>query len=361
MGGSGAGIGEGFFANRYLAFDDGVTMADGRIAYSRDGTDVAAEVVVPGLRWVSGGATYYRWEGRHGDEDDRGMRYNLGFDVGELFGGGDFWGGLDLGVEFDRPVGKKGDWAGKVSYTHRFGAATPGGPATATEGFDPRAHFFDPVRREYAQRISKSKLPEDVGIPIYDVRATAVAGSGQVEVATVFAGATSATVSVVLLTERGPEAMYQSGSTVEVNSSMTSAISVYTEAWTVLLAATTTVDFENSGSRLSLRNGGVWVERSAGITMLVSRSVTVNFFGTTVSMQYPHVRSLVTLSVNESAATVAVTVAVTVALVDLREGRVSINVDGALAAYLSLTVSSEEVTATVVYEQGRGGLGLLGW
>ena len=50
-----------------------------------------------------------------------------------------------------------GDWGGRISYRHAFDSPTPTGSSSVAESFDPRAHFFDPVRREYAQRISKTE------------------------------------------------------------------------------------------------------------------------------------------------------------------------------------------------------------
>ena len=68
-----------------------------------------------------------------------------------------------------------------LSYTHRFGEATATGSSAAEAGFDPRAHFFDPVRREYAQRIDRVTVEAGGAAAAKDVQVTAVAGSGRVE------------------------------------------------------------------------------------------------------------------------------------------------------------------------------------
>ena len=83
-------------------------------------------------------------------------------------------------MEYDSPHKADANWGWKLAYRHRFDAATPTGSSTAAESFDPREHFFDPVRREYAQRIKVKKggggtTPD--GTPILDVVATVVAGT----------------------------------------------------------------------------------------------------------------------------------------------------------------------------------------
>ena len=123
----------GIYANHYLALTNERDLGDGYVAYSQSGMDVAAEISPPGLRWFTGGLTYYHWQGEHGDEDDRGLRYRTGFEFAKLFGGGDFWGGLSFDVEYDHPESGDGDWGGRVAYTHRFGTPTAGGDAVDDE------------------------------------------------------------------------------------------------------------------------------------------------------------------------------------------------------------------------------------
>ena len=127
-------------------------LEDGGWVYTQDGTDAELDIQVPDfpLGGFSGGVTYYRWEGEYGDEDDKGFRYHL--QLKPAFLGSR----LRLRLELDSPDDDSVDWGGAVSYSYLFGAPAPAAAAAAASGFDPRAHFFDPVRREYSQRIVRS-------------------------------------------------------------------------------------------------------------------------------------------------------------------------------------------------------------
>ena len=92
LGGEVRGGWGGVFVNRYMVLSGDRKLSDGRKAYSRDGFDVATEFRVPKFRWVSGGLTYYRFDGEHGDADEKGFRYHGAFDFSELMGGGGFLG-----------------------------------------------------------------------------------------------------------------------------------------------------------------------------------------------------------------------------------------------------------------------------
>ena len=139
------------YLNRYFGITDGV-QRDGGWIYTRDGTDAELDIQVPDfpLGGFSGGVTYYRWEGEYGDEDDKGFRYHLQLQPAGLGAR------LRLRLELDSPDVGSTDWGGAVSYSYLFGAPAPAA-AVAASGFDPRAHFFDPARREYSQRIVRSR------------------------------------------------------------------------------------------------------------------------------------------------------------------------------------------------------------
>ena len=140
------------YLNRYLGITDGVRHEDGGWVYTQDGTDAELDIQVPDfpLGGFSGGVTYYRWEGEYGDEDDKGFRYHLQLKPAGLGAR------LRLRLELDSPDAGSVDWGGAVSYSYLFGAPAPSVAAAAASGFDPRAHFFDPARREYSQRIVRS-------------------------------------------------------------------------------------------------------------------------------------------------------------------------------------------------------------
>ena len=139
------------YLNRYFGITDGVQRAGGWV-YTQDGTDAELDIQVPGfpLGGFSGGVTYYRWEGEYGDEDDKGFRYHLQLKPSGLGAR------LRFRLELDSPDVGSADWGGAVSYSYLFGAPAPSVAAVAASGFDPRAHFFDPARREYSQRIVRS-------------------------------------------------------------------------------------------------------------------------------------------------------------------------------------------------------------
>ena len=139
------------YLNRYFGITDGVRRDDGWV-YTRNGIDAELDIQVPDfpLGGFSGGVTYYRWEGEYGDEDDKGFRYHLQL---QPFGLG---ARLRFRLEFDSPDVGSAEWGGAVSYSYLFGAPSPSSAVAAASGFDPRAHFFDPARREYSQRIVRS-------------------------------------------------------------------------------------------------------------------------------------------------------------------------------------------------------------
>ncbi len=128
-------------ANRYWAITDGKQQGDGYY-YTREGFDADLYLRAPGLEWAALRGGYYRWEGERGDRDDEGFRYGLRLSPG---------GGVYLEAEYDED---SGDFGGSFSYSHTFGEASAG--AERADGFNPRLHFYDSVRREYSQRISRA-------------------------------------------------------------------------------------------------------------------------------------------------------------------------------------------------------------
>ena len=311
----------GIYANHYLALTNERDLGDGYVAYSQSGMDVAAEISPLGLRWFRGGLTYYHWQGEHGEEDDRGLRYHTGFDFSRLFGGGDFWGGLSFDVEYDHPESGDGDWGGRVAYTHRFGTPTAGGESVTTDDFDPRSMFFDPVRREYAQRIKRiKKVKIFPGTPAV---VTAVAGGGLVNGEGVTVGAASRTFYL----EQPATVTAFAASTLEITASSS-------QPWTITVYKDTTLAFREQGSAVDLIGGGFSFDRAGGsvtagvgnVSMLSSPNLTVEIFGTQIEMRY---RAGLTR-------------------VDLHEGIFLITIAGRVADNLSLGVTSDRVTVKVV-------------
>ena len=318
----------GVFVNRYMVLSDAKTLGDGWIAYSRDGFDVAAEFRIPTIRWVSGGLTYYRFDGEYGQADEKGFRYHGAFDFAALPVGGDFWGGLSFALEYDNG---DGDWGGRLAYRYRFGAATPAGGTAAGAAFDARAHFFDPVRREYAQRISRTREDPSkaAGTEILGVVATVVgdtAGRATLEfdtgrrVSLVFGGADGAYVSTATVTARVAEA----ATTLQVASSR----------WTVQLRGQSTMNFLSEGRQLHLQWGTVYVRSNGVIRHITTPSLTIALqtgIETVLTVIYPHESSRATLS-----------------RLDISKGVLSVSVGLPIDEVVTLSISSDDVTVTLV-------------
>ena len=337
LGGEVRGGWGGLFANRYMVLSDAKVLKDGQIAYSRDGFDVAAEFKVPKFRWISGGLTHYKWDGEHGDADDKGFRYHAAFDFSEPMGGGDFWGGLSFEVEYDHPERGGGDWGGRISYRHQFGAPTPTGSSTAAESFDPRAHFFDPVRREYAQRISKTKPAESlVTATVVGSLAVTVAGRAILDFDT---GETTVT-----LTARGPDFVYKreaavAARAVAVTTTMQLdrkdfALQVGHSSWTVQLFAQSTMEFLSEGRRLHLQRGTLYILHDSEIREITTPTLTINLYEeveTKMTVIHPIVR--------DEDTTVSVT------RIDISTGIITISVNDKIDDVVTVNISDD---ATVV-------------
>ena len=321
LGGEVRGGWGGLFVNRYMALSDAEPLKDGRKAYSRDGFDVAAEFKVPKFRWISGGLTHYKWDGEDGDADDKGFRYHAAFGFSELMGGGDLWGGLSFEVEYDNPERGGGDWGGRISYRHAFDAPTPTGSSTAADHFDPRAHFFDPVRREYAQRITVRAAPTLV-VEVLDV-GVSVSGTGTVSL--VFYDTVDATMTLTMTTVAAGDSIpeYQSTAVVSILTGADSVVDIAAPPrWTVRVFGNTRVLFWDEGRQLHLSQGTVHVRRNGLLQKITTPSLTIGLLGTDLTVGYPN-------------------------YVDVSEGVLSISVVATVATIgevVDLTMSSREAT-----------------
>ena len=138
-----------FYGNYYIPLTDSkLYEADGDRGYyySAEGFDVEANVGVPGADWLSGVVGYYWWEGQHGDNDEEGTK--LGFRARP---------NTSWEFEFEYDHANEGDQeiGGRLSYTRQIGDQPSFNVSSRPFGgnFNPRNHFYDIVRREYAQRI----------------------------------------------------------------------------------------------------------------------------------------------------------------------------------------------------------------
>ncbi|MGI9337358.1 MAG: inverse autotransporter beta domain-containing protein, partial [Gammaproteobacteria bacterium] len=133
----------GFSANYYDAISDSRRLPGDIVAYTRGGWDAEVALRAPMTDGVYAHLGYYRWRGEYGDDDESGLRWGLSYAPGD---------DLAVKVEYDAEAKR---WGGKVSYTRIIGVPEE---SRRQLSFDPRAHFFDAVRREYGQRIGKARI-----------------------------------------------------------------------------------------------------------------------------------------------------------------------------------------------------------
>ena len=129
-------------ANRYFAITKPKYLPDNRVAYTREGYDADFAFRIPDAEWAKLRVGYYDWRGKFGERDEDGVRWGVDIDPGE---------GVKIALEYDAESGEVG---GKFLFARELNGKAPSA-ARAASGFDPRAHFFDVVSREYGQRISK--------------------------------------------------------------------------------------------------------------------------------------------------------------------------------------------------------------
>ena len=134
-----------FYGNYYIPLSD--TKIKGDYAYySAEGFDVEANVGVPGADWLSGVVGYYWWEGEGTLEDEEGTKFGFRARPNTSW---EFEFEYDLADEGDQEIG------GRLSYTRQIGDQPSFNVSSRPFGgnFNPRNHFYDVVRRQYAQRI----------------------------------------------------------------------------------------------------------------------------------------------------------------------------------------------------------------
>ena len=336
------------------------------MAYTREGADVALDLTVPRYNWLSGGVSYYHWKGKYGQVDDKGLRHHLGFDFSRLFGGGDFWGGLSFEVEYDRPRNGKTDWGGRVAYSYRFGDSSPTGESPAADTFDPRAHFFDRARREYAQRISRAEVGprgpvgEQVSVYLVGEGGSAVVRYSATEIALSSGGVTAAIyplLATVTIHHTGVDSALslrfessKGGSTAWVAFFYPpeNEISVVGGDTSTLFHSGDVEAVFEGGSIVMLHRGGIFLDRNGGVDLLSSPSVsvTVHLLGTRLAMEYP------TFVPSPSSPSPSL-ILTTIADLSVLEGMVSVDVAGALASRLQLDIEATMAGAVVVSEEGK--------
>ena len=135
------------FGNVYKAITDEKKDGNVRI-YTADGYELELNVHSPDVPWLTGEATYYNWEGKypqHDDKDESGVRWGLKLAP---------WAGLEFGLEYEKQDDDGKEFAGRVSYRGNFGGVDAG-QSGGGGAFEARDWFFAPAEREYSQRIRK--------------------------------------------------------------------------------------------------------------------------------------------------------------------------------------------------------------
>ena len=133
------------YGNYYIPLSD-TKEHEGLAYYSAEGFDVEANVGVPGADWLSGVVGYYWWEGEGALEDEEGTKFGFRARPNTSW---EFEFEYDLANEGDQEIG------GRLSYTRQIGDQPSFNVGSRPFGgnFNPRNHFYDVVRRQYAQRI----------------------------------------------------------------------------------------------------------------------------------------------------------------------------------------------------------------
>ena len=241
-------------ANRYFAITD-AQVVGGENVYTREGYDVDVAVRIPRLEWAKARVGYYEFKGEFGDEDENGFRAGLDLNPGK---------GLVVGVEYDDDDGKFG---GNISYTHNFGETSQG--AQRAGDFNPRAHFYDSVRREYSQRISRAGNAANGALIV----ASGVSVDVRGDVAFTATGFAANAVTDFAFPLTG------NAVTVQTQGSGTLTMRHQGGGWSLNLADSAQVAFLQTGAVLNVNNGSGTFERFGA-----HRLATVIMAGTTLEL-----------------------------------------------------------------------------
>ena len=244
-------------ANRYFAITD-AQVVGGENVYTREGYDVDVAVRIPRLEWAKARVGYYEFKGEFGDEDENGFRAGLDLSPGD---------GLVFGVEYDDDDGKFG---GNISYTHHFGETSRG--AQRAGEFNPRAHFYDTVRREYSQRISRAGNAANGALIV----ASGVSVDVRGDVAFTATGFAANAVTDFAFPLTG------NAVTVQTRGSGTLTMRHQGGGWSLNLADNAQVAFLQTGAVLNVNNGSGTFERFGAhrLATVIMANTTLRLLGT---------------------------------------------------------------------------------
>ena len=287
-------------ANHYWAITEGKRLENGGYVYSRDGYDVEIAARVPRVEWLKARLGYYSFAGEYGDTDDESLRLGLDMEPG---------GGLVVGVEYDRD---SGDFGGNIAFQRNFGE--PLRSAANAGVFDPRAHFYDVVRREYTQRITRTDqrgdpfgaflITSQVSVYLRAPAVAAITASGNIPASPSF-------VSLLAAISPGPPFTINNTTTAadryafRINrpsltistggGSGNAIIRHQLDAWVLTLNADGEVAFYDSGATLSITRGSGVIDRIRPqvISAVISDRATLILVGTRVGFTTAPISSLI--------------------------------------------------------------------
>ena len=272
--------------NRYIGITEGKRGIDGTTRYTADGTEIELALRAPYAPWLSGILSYYDWDGEYGDAADTGLRYGIRVDR-QLKG-------LSFEIEYEDPEEGEGAWGGRISYSHDFSQGLESASQPEDLSFDPRAHFFDSVRREYTQRIRQSGNAFTGRIVITHVNGRAtligselslqIAGNGEtfttqlalISLEVISGVTTTVTGAIITATTTAPD---------DYTITATALVTAFTETpstlrlsvndWAIELHSE--LVFRTDSSTMTLINGELIIMRNNGISeVALTNGVTLN-------------------------------------------------------------------------------------
>ena len=272
--------------NRYIGITEGKRGIDGTTRYTADGTEIELALRAPYAPWLSGVLSYYDWDGEYGDAADTGLRYGIRVDR-QLKG-------LSFEIEYEDPEEGEGAWGGRISYSHDFSQGLESASQPEDLSFDPRAHFFDSVRREYTQRIRQSGNAFTGRIVITHVNGRAtligselslqIAGNGEtfttqlalISLEVISGVTTTVTGAIITDTTTAPD---------DYTITATALVTAFTETpstlrlsvndWAIELHSE--LAFRTDSSTMTLINGELIIMRNNGISeVALTNGVTLN-------------------------------------------------------------------------------------
>ena len=144
-----------FYGNFYNVLTNDTVRDNGLALYSADGYDFQFHLHSPKNPGISGILGYYSWKGKYGNDDENGLLAGVRLTPLKL----------PLLLELDYRSGDGENFGGNFGLFHQFGKKGSTASHVRSDGaFRPNDYFFEPVEREYTQRITEESVPVGSGI-----------------------------------------------------------------------------------------------------------------------------------------------------------------------------------------------------